>query len=71
LSVIAEACTSMVQMDCAATIAPQLLVPVPPKTLIGPNAIGVAPLFVSVTGCGTPAWVNVSDEGESVRELPV
>jgi hypothetical protein len=69
LSVREVASTSMVQIDCAATIVPQLLVSVAPET--GPNVIGVDPLFVNVTGCGTPARVNVSDEGESVRELPV
>jgi hypothetical protein len=62
----------MVHIDCAAREEPQLFVSDPKGlSMIGPIAIGVIPLFVTVTGCGTPTSDKLSDEGERVTELPV
>jgi hypothetical protein len=61
----------MVQIDYGASVEPQLFVSLKPSvTVMLPIDTGVVPGFVTVTGCGTPARVNVSEEVENVIGPP-
>ena len=64
------AATDRVQLEPDAIVVPQLFVENAILLVIGPMAIGEAPLLVTITSCETPAFVKSSDKCEKTSGLP-